>query len=82
MTDQSAHRAEVLSLLRRCKVQYTDVQEQSDGKVLVHLPMQKSDPLNTIRKLYAGMDEEHGYGVRYAFDVQRNCETFLFTPRK
>lgn len=72
----------VSALLRRCKVSFTFLEAQDDGRVLVSVPLQKHDPLNTIRKLYAGMDEEHGYSILYGMDVRRNSETFMFSPRK
>lgn len=72
----------VTLLLMRCKVAFTHVEEMADGRVLVHLPMQKSDPLNTIRKLYAGMEAGAEYSILYGMDVRANAETFLFTPRK
>lgn len=72
----------VTALLRRCKVAFTFVEEQDDGRVLVHVPMQNNDPLTTIRKLYAGMEAGAEFSILYGMDVGAQAETFWFSPRK
>lgn len=73
----------VTALLRRCKVAFTFLEQQDDGRVLVHVPTQKTNPHTTIHeKLYKDAVAGTAFAVTYGFDVASGRETFLFTPRK